>query len=221
MSEAEAHVADRAELYALGSLTPAETAQLRAHLTQCERCRSIVNDAEAAVTAMIEADDQYDPPGSLGRRIAASARPRSRVQVLQWSALAAALILWIGPAMWFYTHTRQQAATLSTQSAAIGALLHSHFVHAPFSPIEAGAPAAKVIFSAKGHWLYVLVAAPARDLQIGTLRNGRLLILGNPQDVGGYAAFYDTAASGIDNVVIVRNGRAVARAAIVRRKGGE
>lgn len=220
MSEASgSHLTDLAASYALGSLDAQETEQLLEHIARCESCRASVADAQASVAAMIEGGEQFDPPAGLRRRIRDSAGRRSAAPALQWPAIAAALILWIAPAAWFYAQVHRQSETIDGQAAAIGSLVHSHFLHAPFTALVSNAPAAKVIFPAKGGWFYVIAAAAPDDLLIGTQQGGRLRILGKPANVGGNSALYDAQAQGIDNVVIIRDNRIVARAAILRRKG--
>lgn len=209
------HVADLAESYALGALSPAESAQVLEHARECPECGDRVRAAEEAVTAMIEASDLREPPAVLRRWIAGStaSSPASLPRV--WSGLAAALLLlWIVPAGWFYLRDRRAAAALGEQSAAIHALVGSHFLHAEFVAGAPGAPAAKLIYARNGEWIYVVVDAPADDLQIGTASGNTIRILGRPTDVNGSSEFYARTRERMNGVLILRGGRVIARASM-------
>jgi hypothetical protein len=52
------------------------------------------------------------------------------------------------------------------------AMLAGHFLHAPFVPVAAGAPAGKVIYAREGGWLYVIVAAGTSALDVDVVSNG-------------------------------------------------
>jgi anti-sigma factor RsiW len=82
-----------------GSLTPAETAEVKAHLDGCERCRSEIRLAESASRAL-RSLPEVEPPWGLGRPAVEEARRRRRAHRFRRFApaagVAAAAILLVG-----------------------------------------------------------------------------------------------------------------------------
>ncbi|HEV3154377.1 MAG TPA: hypothetical protein VGZ02_11275 [Candidatus Baltobacteraceae bacterium] len=210
----DAHLGELADLYAIAALDEADARRVEAHAGVCETCRDALREAEAAALTLIEAGEMHDAPSALNARIASSARPARRSAVSSWMALAAAFILGaIAPTVWLL---ERNAATPggSMQNAAIVAMVHSHFLHAPLRPLQAGAPQAKVIFPRDGSWIYVVIAAPADGMQVATVTGAGTHVLGAPSAAGSASAFYAQLKEKIDGVVLLQNGRAIARAAI-------
>jgi anti-sigma-K factor RskA len=209
------HVEELVDGYALGSLTPDEASHVEAHIASCQTCRDRLREAEEAVTALIEAGEMHEAPADLrGRIVRASRRPAAPISQ-SWAALAAAFVLGLVPAAWLFAENRRAGDVTLMQNAAIGSLVHSHFSHAPFTPLAADAPSAKVIFPRDGSWFYVVIAAHSDGLQIGTMNGAQVRLLGAPADFGESSAYYTTSAGRLNNLVIVRDGRVVARAPIV------
>jgi hypothetical protein len=163
------HVAEMAELYALGALDPQERAHVDAHVATCAACERALGEAEATVTML---DDltvaRATPPARLGHRIAASAQAgspvragRPRAVFTGWYATAAsiAFVLGIGGGV---TADRMATAGKSNgpDDRALATLATAHFLHESFRADAPGAPAAKVIYARDGGWLYVIVDAP-------------------------------------------------------------
>jgi len=216
MKNSTYHAGEMAELYALGSLSAEETEQLQRHVVQCAECRKRVSDAEQAVTAMIEADEvPGEAPAVLHRLFAQPLRPRRAFVPAAWGALAAALVLWIVPASWFYSQSARESASVARQDVAMHALVHSHFLHVQLSALAPGAPSAKAIYARTGAWVYVLVDAPSQGLSIGTMQQSRLRVLGQPSTLRGSSAFYYDGPS-IDNVVLLKDGKVLERAKMIR-----
>ncbi len=100
------HVTDELELYALGALTPSDTARVAAHLAECPACREQARAIDEIVQALPETLSESDAPGRLRERILASARaellrdraPRrdtAWVARLLGPALALAAVAWL------------------------------------------------------------------------------------------------------------------------------
>lgn len=210
------HVGDLAELYALGSLSAPEAAEVLGHAAQCEECRNRVRDAETAVTEMIESDGEPEqPPAALRRRVAAIGMRRP-VNPYSWGAIAAALVLWIVPASLLYNQNRSQVNVISAQSTALHALVHSHFLHAQFVSSAPDAPAAKVIYAKTGGWFYVIVDAEPDGLQIGTVTPAGARVLGTLAPVAHSSAFFYPSGNGMHELVLIRAGKVIAHAPMAR-----
>ena len=201
------HAGDLAELYALGCLSAAQRARVLEHARACGPCRERIAEAEHTASAMIESGEMFEPPAALRSRIASSRRP-----AFAWSAwsVAAAMAVCIALIGWLYAQNRQSQAMLAQQDAAIQALVHSHFLHAQFTPLTAGAPAAKTIVARDGTWFYVLIAAPPGGLEIGTAVASGVRILGRPSGTARSCTFYRSGER-VENLVLLREGHAVAR----------
>jgi hypothetical protein len=203
---------DLLDLYALGSLSRTESARVEQHVFACAACRERFNSAQEAVTSLIDAGETWDAPQELRQRIAVSTPARQRPGLQSWMAVAAAFLLGVIPAAWLYGENQRVSSVTAMQSSAISSLVHSHFSHAPFQSIDSNAPSAKVIFPRDGSWFYVVIASPASGLQVGTVTNSQTRVLGNPAGLDQSSAFYDSSPGTIDNLVILRDGRVVARA---------
>ena len=151
------HIGDDAELYALGVLGDAERIALDAHLAQCGECRRRVGEAEETLLEMDRHVALQDPPADLAERLRAGRRPRAVSSGFSWYALAAAFLIGLLPSTWFVTSTMQTKRSESLHSAALLAMVRSHFAHAQFTAAPGG-PDAKVIFARNGSWLYIIVA---------------------------------------------------------------
>src|SRR5215475_9034961 len=96
--------------YMLGTLAPAEQAEVRAHLAVCEDCAAEARALQPVVDALAWSVEPVDPPGAVRERVlsaiatpaiapvkpsVASVAPR-RPSVLPWLAAAASLVLAVG-----------------------------------------------------------------------------------------------------------------------------
>jgi anti-sigma-K factor RskA len=90
--------------YVLGALAPAEQAEVRAHLAECEECAAEVRALRPVVDALARTVEPVDPPAAVRQRllssIAAAAVPAANPpatttsrSVLPWLAAAASLVL--------------------------------------------------------------------------------------------------------------------------------
>src|SRR5436305_2800309 len=138
------HVDENAELYALGALSDPDRAAVDAHVATCASCAQRVGEAEETVAAL--SARQTAVPGQLDRRMRASFAPRSLPRSL-YALVAAALILGLLPSALLWQRDRDLSAMDSTRQRAAAAMVHSHFLHAPFTSMAPGAPAATVIFA--------------------------------------------------------------------------
>jgi anti-sigma-K factor RskA len=98
----------RLGVYVLGALTPAEHAELQAHLTGCADCAAEVRAMQQSADALALVVEPIDPPPALRQRILSSIAPSAVAPVaprtdlsasragLPWLAAAAALALAVG-----------------------------------------------------------------------------------------------------------------------------
>lgn len=100
------------EAYALGTLDPAERAEVAAHIATCEECRSLVDDFEhvaAALPAALALAAPVPPSDIAGQRIKRAIRRRARRSRLA-SGIAAAAVVLLGVAVaWVWRSERTLA----------------------------------------------------------------------------------------------------------------
>lgn len=209
------HVAEMAELYALGALTPEERAEIDAHIVGCAECERALGQAEEMVARM---DDLtiplVTPPASLGERIAASAGTRvlplaRRRRVFPsvstaWLATAAsiAFVLGIGGGISYERASSGDGA----DNLALATLATSHFLHANFTPRDAGAPPAKVIYARDGSWLYVIVDAGQCGCRVEAVRSGSHVEFGSPRSHGATETLWVPKAGRPTALALVSDG---------------
>jgi len=138
-----AHLDEDADAYALGALDEAGMARVDAQAAACDVCASRLGEAEATVARLVV-------PAAPSRAL-----PVARTA---WLAIAAAFAIGLLPSAYLLSRAHGAAAT---QSVAMTALVHSHFLHAPFVALAPDAPHAKAIYARDGSWLYVVSDAPS------------------------------------------------------------
>lgn len=205
MFEANAHIGEDAELYALGELDSDLRERLERHVRVCGECAHRVGEAESTVLRLIEA--QAIPAGAL--------RPfRVRdPQAWRWAAaIAAAFVLgllpWLGSAL-------RPAAPPASQEVAMNAMLHSHFQHTQFVNDAPGAPPAKVIFGRTGGWIYVLAGPGDAPLSVVTVAGGARTTVATLAPAKQTRAAFVPISTRIDEVDLLDGTRRLAHANVV------
>lgn len=145
------HIDEFAELYALGALNDSERSSVDAHVRVCESCAKRLGEAEWLIAQAIP---EREPPRQLDRRVHAAFTGRSPRTLRLASLIAAAFVLGLLPGMLFALLYHPATAFDADRDRAIGAMVTSHFVHAQFKPLIAGAPKAKVLYGRTGHWRF-------------------------------------------------------------------
>ncbi|HEY1428964.1 MAG TPA: zf-HC2 domain-containing protein, partial [Candidatus Tumulicola sp.] len=179
------HVEDLAALYALGALSDEERAGVDAHLRECPACAKVVGDAENGVALMLASEPQRTAPAALEARIDGllRARPielRPRSRGLSWSyplAVAAALLLGLMPAAYFWNANRAMHGTILAQNSAIGRLASVPHMTARFHSSE-GTPAADVMYAPDGSWYVIVVRNASKTLSVAWMHDGSHTMLG-------------------------------------------
>jgi len=197
------HIDELAELYALGSLEPAEQSQVEAHIEGCEACRRRVSDAEHVVLALAETQPQIEPSRSHLRAPAPSSALRFAM------GLAAGLIL---PLLILLPVAFRARQSQEQTDVALSALVNSHFNHVAFTGKTSDAPMAKLLYARTGEWLYVIVVRPRGDLTV-ELRSAQGVravgtIAGNAAD----GSLFIARPGSVQEVLLARNGLTLAAA---------
>ena len=193
--EAQSHIGEAAELYALGSLTEEERAAVDAHVRECAACLRRVGEAEETVLAL---ERGFVASAPVPRRVL----PFERRNVSAWWIPAAAAAAFVA-GMFFARPNEPNLATV--------AMIHSHFAHAQFS---GGGPAAKVIYARDRSWYYVIVDA-ARGYEVYGITGGRASDLGTTRRSGGASDLFARVDARFDRIEL-RDGATVVETAAIR-----
>ena len=116
-----AEMDDLYELYVLGTLEPAEAAEIEEHVqTRCEYCLQHLQDALTVSAAMSGLAEEHAPPQRLRQRILASVKPekRSSSWLFAVAGLSAACAALVAFAIWSSSNLnryRDQVADLQVQ----------------------------------------------------------------------------------------------------------
>jgi anti-sigma factor RsiW len=216
-----AHVEELAPLYVLGLLDAREAERLEAHLLDCARCAELVARAEADVAVLAASEPQRDAPPELMLRIertlrrdddaiAAPAKRRPSVRLLA-AAVAAAFVLGIIPAAYFWGANRSLQNTLVADSAAMRRLAEApHRVATFVSP--QGSATAKVMYGNDGSWYVVMVPEATKPMRIAWMHDGRQTVLGDAMPYGRMALLYLPRSHRMDRLALMDGETIVAEA---------
>lgn len=189
--QADEHIGESAELYAIGALDPAERAEVDGHIAHCAQCLRRVGEAEETVLAL-ERVNVVDHATHVERVPLRFAR-RSVAWLLPLTAAAAFALGMLFPR----PAPQRDLATL--------AMIGSHFSHAQF--VGSGPPA-KVIYARDHSWYYVIVASKARYTVVG-VRNGSSIALGTTQPNGATSALFTRPHAAFGRLELRENGTVV------------
>jgi anti-sigma factor RsiW len=201
-----AHLEEDAELYALGALPDAERAAAEAHIAQCGTCARRVGEAEEAVA---ELAGSQAPSPQLDRRVHALFVRRGGGARAFYPLVAAALIVALLPATFFWQRDRDLRASDAVNRQAVAAMIGSHFLHSQFVKVSADAPAAKAIFARNGAWVYV-IAVTDRNLTLAA--GGR--VIGKLSGTGNERAIFIEHPPATRSLILSDGSRTLARAAV-------
>jgi hypothetical protein len=177
LGNADLHLGELAELYALGALEPAERGAVEAHASACTACTAALGAAEQTVAALETAFvPSLAPPDRLAARIAASAAtvvplvprraaPRIRARTPLF-ATAAALLLAVGLAGGALVERSSDVAETARESAILATIASSHFNHVTLTARAPAAPISKVLYARNGAWIYLIVDSASCDCRV-------------------------------------------------------
>jgi len=197
--EADNHIGENAELYAVGALSEDERGAVDAHAAHCPDCLRRLGEAEETVLAL---------EGGLVAR-SSQRRPQRRAPIVRgavswWAIPAIAAALIVGMLI---------PRPAPQQNPAMLAMIHSHFSHAQFIG-GAAAPDAKVLYARDRSWYYVIVEGTHRFGVFGR-HGGRFAMLGATRPVRGTSELFARPGENFDHLEL-REGNAVVESASIR-----
>ena len=197
-----AHIGESAELYALGTLGSEQRAEVDAHVLECDVCAARLGEAERTVAAM---------------ELASAGPPRTvRAWRVPAALTAAAFVLGLIPSAWFWSAQERARAYDADREAALAAMVSSHFLHAQFQPLVAGAPKAKLIYARKGRWVYAM-AQTGKPLVLKMRGAAGEVTLGTLHTLGGSAELFVPDAGAGRSFVLSDAGRDLERVTLPAR----
>lgn len=171
------HIDELVELYALGTLSERERANVDAHVGSCDACAARLGEAELLISQTLA---DREPSSALDRRVRAVFVPRRSLTLQFGPLVAAAFVLGLLPGVLFGVLHHPAAPFDADRGRAINAMVDSHFSHAQFTPLASGAPKAKVLYARSGRWRFfvaqtnrayaVEAQTPSGSSMLGTLR---------------------------------------------------
>lgn len=215
------HVEELAPLYALGLLDAHEMERLEEHLRVCSRCAELVGRAEGDAAALAAAEPQRPAPLELELRmertlrrddaeITAPAKHRPSVRLLA-AALAAAFVLGIIPALYFWEADRSLQNALVADSAAMNRLAEApHRIATFLSPQGNGM--AKVMYGSDGSWYLVMVPEATKPVRVAWMHDGQQTMLGDAMPHGKMAMLYLPRSHRMDRLALMDGETVVAEA---------
>lgn len=198
--DAEMHVDELAELYALGALDDSERDTVDKHIASCTQCLRRVGEAEETMLAL-----ERGTHAAVGFRAGRKTLPFARRRAMSWwaaPAIAAAFIVGL-----------LVPRPLAPPNPATLAMIGSHFSHAQFAG-PPGAPAAKVIYARDRSWYYVLVVG-SRRFEVYGVQSGRSTLLGTTTSNGSTSELFVRSAPRFDRIEL-RSAREAIETAVVR-----
>lgn len=206
------HIDESAELYALGMLEGAESANVLAHARTCTQCAQLLERAQHVVAVLSEGIEQTDVRPGLRDRLLASAAGRSKERArygwfgggLAAGLAAAALVLL--PGHFSTTSTR------TNDDLALSTIVGSHFNHVSFVALRPGAPQAKALYAKHLEWIYIVVHKPPPGLEVAAADTSGMRSLGTLGITGENGTLFIRAPGRIKQIVLLADGIAVAQA---------
>jgi Putative zinc-finger len=207
-----AHLGDLASLYALGALDERERHEADEHLDGCEACRRLLAQAEADVTAMEAAQEQYEPPAALRQRLAGAIheRPRTRSIAGTWTSVAAAILIALLPAGYLWHQNAEMHAAMTADAAAISRIASTPHRVASFSGMNA-----QVMYGADGSWYCIVIRGAREGLDVVWPHDGVQTTLGTAEAHGDVALLYLPKSHRMGRLTIVHGNRVLGQAQLV------
>jgi anti-sigma-K factor RskA len=206
------HVADLAELYALGAVDDDERATIERHARECAQCARALADAERDVALIASMEPRHEAPRELAGRIESMLRPRRPAWPLP-AALAAALLVGLLPSAYFWSQNRTLHEAMVAQSAAMERLTVASHRTADFRS-AAGPLIAQVMYAPDGSWYLVVVRDAPKTLAVAWMHDGARTMLGSAVPRGSLATLYLPKSHRMDRLALMDGDRIVAEATL-------
>ena len=198
------HLGDLAALYALGMLDSAQAQAAEAHLLGCDACRRLLAQAQADVTAMAAAQQQFDPPPM---RVVSPRRigmPRMAL------AFAAALLLAVLPLGYLLEQNFAMHQAMLADAQAMARVATSPHRTVAFSGADA-----RVMYGSDGSWYMIVVRGARSPLHVMWPHDGTQTMLGTAVPHGDVALLYLPKSHRMQQLTLVQDGREVGQALLV------
>ncbi len=214
------HLAESAELYAVGALEDRERREVEKHVSRCVPCALRLSQAQETVAALAAAQPQHEPPERLHGRLRESVESKRSTVAHHWwpvgFALAAAFALALIPTWVAVDRSRlavqnmRQDERALARIAAAPAFDRSVFMSPRRRPMNA-----KVLYGPGGDWYYVVVMHPASDMQVAYVHDGRMEMLGAIAVHGESGTLYLPIRHKMERLALLRGHTVVADARLV------
>ena len=203
--------ADDAALYALGTMDDVSRRYADRHVPACPTCSRLVGEAERDVAVLAAAEPAYQLPPDLVRF--PRAQPPARIRAsAAWALAAAAFLVAMLPATYFWEQNRQMQAADHRDAQMVARLGDpASFRTAEFRGLAGGANA-RVMYAADGSWYLVLVRGASHSMQVAWLHGKDRTMLGATESRGEIAMLYLPKSHRMDQLALMDSGQVVAEA---------
>jgi len=209
------HLGDTAALYALGALESDERVAAGEHLETCDACRRLLAQAQADVTSISAAQEQFEPPAALRERIARTLEPPvpkpARAQRFSaWTAVAAAIVIALLPTGYLLHENMAMQQAMATDVEAVARVATS-----PHRTVAFAGTDARVMYAPDGSWYCVVVRGATEPLHVVWPHDGTQTMLGTAMPHGNVAVLYLPQSHRMERLSLMLGDRVVGQAQLV------
>lgn len=184
------HIGDDAALYALGVLTNAEVQRVDEAARVCDTCAAALATAFDDVTALAEADVQFETPPGFGPMRDAPPQHRAfarnpRMFVPVWLATAAAIVIGVMPSLYFYGQNRAMHDAMSMEQQAFTRVMSE-----PHRTVAFAGSDARVMYAPDGSWYCVVINGERVPMHVMWPHDGTQTDLGATKVAGATGMLY-------------------------------
>jgi hypothetical protein len=201
------HLGELAALYALGILEPHEALAAEEHLLHCDACRRLLAQAQADVTAMAAAQQQFDPPVRQRVPLAPPAALGFHHALL---AVAAAFVVAILPAGYLLEQNLSMHQAMVADAQAMARVAASPHRTVAFSGADA-----RVMYGPDGSWYCIVIRGASAPLHVVWPHDGTQTMLGMAVPRGDVALLYLPKSHRMDRLTLMQGNREVGQAQLV------
>ena len=218
----DAHIGERAALYALGALDATESIAVEAHLRVCAECTNLVGQAERDVATIASLETRREAPLALRERIERLlapavapliTRPGMRISWPSIAAIAAAFLIGVLPSAYLWERNRAMQDAMLYESAAMDRLAATEHRTAAFRG-PGGVLAANVAYAPDGSWYVIVVRGASHALRVAWMHDGAQTMLGEAVPHGRVAMLYLPKSHRMEQLALMDGQRIVAQATL-------
>lgn len=209
----DAHIGERAALYALGALDEAESAAAAAHLRVCAACAKLAGEAERDLETIASLETRRQAPPELHERIERVLTPATAHRRFHLAAIAAAFLIGVLPSAYLLEQNRAMHDAMLSERAAMDRLAAAPHRTATFRT-RSVALAANVMYAPDGSWYVILVQGAPQTLQVAWMHDGQRTMLGSATTHGDVAMLYLPKSHRMDRLALMDGPEIVAEASL-------